>query len=175
MFRTATKLIAAPALMATLLLGVGTARAEADFHHTGVACNPDNSARNDIGYSSNQGVWNESTTNNSAKVYCPIVTTFNPTNFTTASFDLFFYDKSSAGDVTCTFYALRVDGDIVVSDPETSSGSSNTIQSFTWDAHEDVIEDATYFTVSCTIPKASSSSSSTRSGIVTYNFSQDPI
>jgi hypothetical protein len=175
MFRPSTTWLATAAVMATLLLGVGTARAEADFHHTGAACNPDNSALGDIGYSSNQGVWNESTTNNSAKVYCPIVTTFNPTNFTPASFDLFYYDKSTAGDVTCTFYALDVGGGVVFSDPETSSGSSSAVQSFSWDTHEDVIMDATYFTVSCTIPKAASSSSSTRSGVVTYNFSQDPV
>ena len=99
-------------------------------NQSGTACVPNRGDTSKLNYSSQWGIYNDSTSS-SGKVYCPVV--YNQDQFQGAlngNIEFFVYDQNagSGKDVVCILYSLNRDGSIGSSEKQQTTGSLPTEQ-----------------------------------------------
>ena len=161
------------AAFAVILLPSSAAHAQYEWPSPATNCTAGKGDNANIDYNST-AAFNTSTTS-VAKVYCPIPyesfilftnTTMDPI------VDLNYIDQSSTADVRCTLHVDLFDGTPQVSQTMLSTGVHDAaVHSFTWTFSRDLIGAGRVYSVSCTIPAASSST--VRSSIRSYRLRGD--
>ena len=154
-----------PSLLATVIV-VATMAAAPAFADTWEAhaniCQPDKGDVGKLDYS-NTGVFNESNSS-SAKLHCPIeyISDLHTLGLNTTTIRLRYVDRSSSANVSCTLFINFLDGASELTETQTSSGASNSTQSFSWTIGSE-IGGGRQLVIQCNLPQAASSS--TRSGV----------
>jgi hypothetical protein len=170
MSRTLQKTLGGLTVLAVVICGQMVARASRDIHLPGTACRP---RKGDVGkvQLGNQSLVNEDSA--SATVACPITYQDNPAGSDPSSFKARVIDRSTSGNVSCTLFAfpeLEIPtGGQLFQTTRTTSGNGSTIRELAFTVPDESLHFQVY-TMTCTLPGASSSS--TRSEIFDYTLYQ---
>jgi hypothetical protein len=154
------------ALIGSMVLRPGLARAGYDWESPATVCQPTKTDGGKVGYTG-IALFNESTSA-SAKVHCPLPYESNAlagdNPIPIPSIEVVYLDRSpSAARVSCTLQVVDFDGNPVFTQTLTSPGRSSTRQGLEFfGLHKSMFAFAEV-SITCTLP--ASTSSSTRSGL----------
>jgi hypothetical protein len=143
----------------TLLGLLSTAQAQTNHQYmvSGHACNPGKTDVSKMGYSTAQGIGNDSTTA-TAKAYCPIV--YDVLSGSDPNFiQVMVLDNSDTANISCTLNAVRLDGSIAFSQTQTSAGAQVGVR-FAINFTPPILSDIFSYGFSCTLPAKTSSPAS---------------